>query len=261
MEKPIIFGTPMVQALLNTKPGIWPAEPIDPAKPFKSQTRRIPKNYDDLMSAHDDLYNIGTPEGTEYQSLEEMFMNACPYHVGDVFWVREKWCKLWKLDENDLLIEGTEKYYYSADGYNPTPFNYFPDDDGFSGDRDCPRWKPSIFMPHEAARLFLEVKSVRVELVQNISEEDAISEGVITDEQYVDMGGSIEAETYCPCPVCNGTALTVGAYNDGAVEGECQECDTAIKRYRILWDSLNAKRGYGWESNPWVWVYEFMRIK
>jgi hypothetical protein len=68
-------------------------------------------------------------------------------------------------------------------------------------------------MPKEAARLFLEVKNVRVERLQAITEEDARAEGF------------------------------------------------AWERFASYWDTLYAKCGYSWENNPWVWVYEFMRIK
>jgi hypothetical protein len=82
------------------------------------------------------------------------------------------------------------------------------------------KWKkkPSIFMPRAAARLFLRVKNVRAERLQDISEEDAIAEGV-----------------------------------DGIEPGEL------FFNFIALWNSLNAKRGYGWEANPWVWVYTFER--
>lgn len=83
-------------------------------------------------------------------------------------------------------------------------------------------WRPSIFMPRAACRLVLEVTGVRVERLQAITEPDAIAEGCFA------LGDS--------------------------------DC-TARRQYEILWDSLNAKRGFGWASNPWVWVIEFRREK
>ena len=82
-------------------------------------------------------------------------------------------------------------------------------------------------MPREAARLFLKVTDVRVERLQEISRIDARAEG---------MGYLME----------NG--------------GEPYIYSTFIDSFRYLWDNLNAKRGYGWEQNPWVWVYEFERV-
>jgi hypothetical protein len=241
-EKPIIFSTPMVQALLNTKPGIWPAEPIDPAKPYKCQTRRIPKNYDDLMSAHDDLYNIGAPAGSEYQSSKEMFMELIPYHAGDVFWVRETWnvhplttpieknycsiCTACKSIEGDYIYRASFKR--DKDGNTLYP---------------CTQWGTPLFMPRKAARLFLEVKSVKVERLVDISENDAKAEGI---KRKYEGCQAAKKGLPGPCP-------------QNCPDG-CS-CLNHKELFLDLWDSINAKRGYGWADNPWVWVYEFMRIK
>lgn len=83
-------------------------------------------------------------------------------------------------------------------------------------------WKPSIFMPRWASRINLEVRAVRVEQLRNISEADARAEG--TNPSIV------------------GRDLDHLKYRAG---------------FMALWDSINAKRGYSWESNPWVWVVEF----
>lgn len=85
-----------------------------------------------------------------------------------------------------------------------------------------PKWKPSIHMPRTAARLFLRVTDVRAERVQDIS------------------------------------------YDDGAIWAEgipaTHDRNSEIRHFIELWDSLNARRGFGWDANPWVWVYEFERI-
>lgn len=96
-------------------------------------------------------------------------------------------------------------------------------------------WKPSIHMPRWASRITLEVVSVRVERVQDISEEDAVAEG------------------------CNGYTIW------GPVPGESwrtepKEDVSAIDKFATLWDSINAKRGFSWDINPWVWVVEFKRV-
>ncbi len=85
-------------------------------------------------------------------------------------------------------------------------------------------WKPSIFMPRWASRILLEVTDVRVERVQDIREEDA----------RADCG----KEKCCEA-----------------------EGHGAIVAFHGLWDSINAKRGFGWDVNPWVWVVEFKRIE
>lgn len=213
--KPILFSTPMVQAIQDKR---------------KTMTRRV----------------ITLPEGMTGKPVGEAGNSNNPlglmyiggiirskYQPGDVLWVRETWCKLWHLDHNDQIIEGTESFYYAADGYNPTPFNHFPDADGFCGDRCCPRWRPSIFMPRDAARIFLQVTDVKTERLQDISEFDAKREG---------------------CMPCIGLS---------ACGGGCESCeaDHPIDWFHRLWDSINAARGHGWDKNEWVWAYTFKQIE
>lgn len=88
-------------------------------------------------------------------------------------------------------------------------------------------WKPSIHMPRWASRLTLEVVAVRVERVQEIAEADAMAEGV-------------EYGLHLP--------------------GHPRQC-TARWQFMKLWDSINAARGFGWDSNPWAWVVEFKRTQ
>lgn len=83
-------------------------------------------------------------------------------------------------------------------------------------------WRPSIHMPRWASRLTLELTDVRVQQVQAISESDAYAEGIETGTVVQDFG-----------------------------------MDHARPAFRNLWDSLNAKRGHSWESNPWVWALTF----
>ena len=241
--KPIIFSSPMAKALLNTKPGVWPAEPIDASKPCKSQTRRVMKPQP--------LFEIGKPGFWHWKDCRWMggIADHAPYKVGDILYVREKWCKLWKLDGNDQIIEGTEKYYYAADGYNPTEFNYFLDSNGnHDVERCCPRWKPSIHMPREAARIFLEVKSVRVERLQDISEADAKAEGV-------------EINHHCEKKHKNQKIVACGSPDNKCVDCDLFKTKSFKAGFQYLWNSINAKRSYSLESNPWVWVYEFARVE
>ena len=92
-------------------------------------------------------------------------------------------------------------------------------------------WKPSIHMPRWASRLTLEVKEVRVERLQEISQEDAQREGL--------RGPLIDPE----------------------LDSIVNQIGVAPKEsFSDLWDSINAKRGHGWETNPWVWVVEFERV-
>ena len=91
-------------------------------------------------------------------------------------------------------------------------------------------------MPKEAARIFLRVTDVRAERLQNISVEDCMAEGLDCDNEIRN-----------PNPE---THESIRNWN----------FSYAQHLYKTLWDSLNAKRGYGWDVNPWVWVYEFERV-
>ena len=93
-----------------------------------------------------------------------------------------------------------------------------------------PKYKPSIHMPRKYSRITLRIKDIRVERVQDISGADSFLEGA----------GS---------PV--GTPLRYGSVTE----------DWNRRAFSSLWDSINYKRGYGWGSNPWVWVVEFEVIK
>lgn len=259
--KPMLFAGPMVRALLNAQPGVWPAQAIDPALPCKWQSRRVyvtQVEADEVMRITAEMRR-GTPN--EHITFGSLTMGAIatgntvpPYEVGDMIWVRETFTELlavspsadepseWdrpfiRVEEPTKLRSGSWAYdgldvVWRADGEIE-----WCDGDGFSGPsanrEEFGRWKPSIHMPLKYARLFLEVKAVRVERLQDISEEDAVAEGV---------------EYYVP----NVT---------GMLKGRDQE--SPRDNYRILWDSLNAKRGSAaksWDNNPWVWVYELGRI-
>jgi len=109
---------------------------------------------------------------------------------------------------------------------------YAADGDGFSTCHICNpktlepdyRWRPSIFMPRWASRINLEITGIRVERVQNIAPLDCVAEGASEYDTLLSH-------------------------------------DTHIDRFRHLWDSINEKRGYGWDANPWVWVIEFKRLQ
>ena len=143
-----------------------------------------------------------------------------PYQRGDILYVRETWCRYGKLDDFDHVIDGTEKYYYLADGANPTPYNCFlVQRNGYDEYKDTPVWHPSIHMPKEAARIWLKVTDVRVERLQDMTDDDAEAEG---------------------CFDYTSTAL-----------GFPDVWDSTIKKSDL--------DRYGWDANPWVWVIEFER--
>jgi hypothetical protein len=153
-------------------------------------------------------------------------IGCSPYQPGDRLWVKETWGK----DDNGEYVYRTNYGTTEDDSFPPSMF----------------KWRPSIHMPKEAARIWLEVEDVRVERVQDITENDADWEGV------------------GKCPYEH---RVYGAYGYGHdsmcwAEGDCRNpnkaCSKSVREhFREYWNSLYAKRGFGWDTNPWVWVIEF----
>ena len=189
-ERPIILCTEMVRATLEGR---------------KTKTRRVvrelkyylPKTWD--IAVPHNMYAepyLKIPYQPEGDVIGGRY--SCPYgQVGDRLWVRET--GVW--DDSKGFVA------YKAN---------MPDVNA--------KWQSPIFMPRWASRITLEITDIRVERLQEITEEDANKEG----NPYPDMGGK------------------------GSLP--------PLWWFKKLWDSINAKRGYSWESNPWVWVISFKRI-
>ena len=218
-ERGIIFNTEMVRALLDSR---------------KTQTRRVikpqPQDHhweNDPLGRYKHHLNLFECQrglflsswhsiGDHIDSSKECNQQIlCPYGVpGDRLYVRETWALI------------APSYRYKADGDWDTKEKEMGE---FS------RWKPSIHMPKDAARIWLEITDIRVERVQEITEQDAIAEGIEFRNGYW-MGGLHEVKGTHKC-----RPFARAAFID-------------------LWDSINEKRGYGWSANPWVWVVEFRVI-
>lgn len=147
----------------------------------------------------------------------------CPYgRPGDRLWVRETWAP---LDDSGACFyrSGIPEYVASQ----PTgAWLDYPYDSVYAP--KCPesiRWRPAIHMPRAASRILLEITGIRVERLQDISEEDAIAEGI---------------EKNC-------------IYNNGR-----RYVESPIHSFCTLWQSINGPES--WDENPWVWVVEFKQI-
>lgn len=193
-EHPIIFSGSMVRATLEDR---------------KTMTRRVVKPQPE--EGTDCPYHVGAGEDRKAR--------ICPYGVPeDRLWVRETFASVTIHGFTDTHGEqDTEQMIYRADEWKPTGKGYRI------------KWTPSIYMRRHESRLTFEIVSIRVERLQEITEEDAKKEG--TQEWYPDPRKP-----------------------NGAPYG------TNKRRFQDLWDSLNGKK-YPWSSNPWVWVIEFRRIK
>lgn len=146
----------------------------------------------------------------------------CPYGVaGDSLWVRETWRELIDLGGPD---EHSSHNYIDYRADCTTDFN--PE----------VKWTPSIFMPRWASRINLEILNIRVERVQEISRADARAEGVSHVWEWTKERKDKHPELF-----------SRGVLNP------------YVANYSVLWDSINAKRGYGWDVNPFVWVIEFKK--
>ena len=195
--KPILFNkqisTEMVRAILDGR---------------KSCTRRICKDANEYTVPDMDFYNADRrtyavhnfvdKEHTEQLSTAE---RTCPICTGDILYVRETWKK------------APNGYYYYEDWQR-------------NDIADVTKWKPSIHMPKEAARIWLKVTDVRVERLQDMDKMDAVKEGIDTRL--------------------------------------CINLNHALAKFKKLWNSTIKKSDldrYGWDANPYVWVIEFERCE
>ena len=195
--KPILFNTEMVRAILDGR---------------KTCTRRICKDANECTVPDMDFYNADRrtyavhnfvdKEHTEQLSTAE---RTCPICTGDILYVRETW------------KEAPKGYYYYED--------WQKDDIA-----DVTKWKPSIHMPKEAARIWLKVTDVRVERLQEISAESALAEGA---DKYIHTNGGLDE-------------------------------NMTITSFIGIWNSTIKKSDidrYGWDANPYVWIIEFERCE
>lgn len=207
-QRPILFNGAMVRAILDDS---------------KTQTRRVVKpqpllhttHWDSSASAPSLWMGTGPSEATG-GTRQTWGWSRCPFgQVGDQLWVRETFSDVYGNggDEEERL----EHVMYKADG-DTDPYV-------IGG-----RWTPSIHMPRWASRIQLEITGVRVERLQNISEEDAFAEGV---------NNKIAAEAVHKAP----SRFTL--------------LPATVHGYAHLWDSINGAGA--WETNPWVWAIDFKR--
>jgi hypothetical protein len=207
-EKPLIFSD-TIAALKNTALGVWPAEPIDPEEPFKGMTRR---------------------------PLE---LAGADFRQGDSIWVREPF-QIYPITQ--FLGKGRMIPYEKIPKNKPE--NYYIE---FAADNpngaSCGRWRSPLCLPRWAARFLLAVKSVSVEKLHDITEEDARAEGAlpISPMELKQLPSSL--------------MVPGGRYGKGYIPG---------KSYRAgfyqLWEGSNAQKA-PWDTNPWVSVIKFMRIQ
>lgn len=191
--KPILFNTEMVRANLDGR---------------KTCTRRLVR----FLPGENPQWTGYIRDGLMlYNGRNEPCITKAPYQPGDILYVRETWC-----DDRQFTHDSTPgRYFYKASE---------------SGNF---KWKPSIHMPKEAARIFLKVTDVRVERLHEITEDGAKAEGAIDNRGFI----------HSP-------------------ENEYDRIHTAREHFIKIWNGTIKKSNlncYGWDANPWVWVIEFER--
>lgn len=244
-ERPLLMSAPMALAVLEGR---------------KSQTRRVmnPQPSEGFSPSACESYEpIVINKNGEQEPGGAIFGCCdlygedegykCPHgQPGERLWCKETYCHL--TDP----VSGIRTCYYKSTDEPPA----LCDDEGFGlyrkdGSERSP-WRSSIYMPRWASRLTLEIISVRVERVTEISNADAFSEG-------------IESEVWDQSLSCRDYSKPDAWFNNWGVENNAHltyvESDQiGIASFRTLWDSINAKRGFGWETGCWCWVIEFRRI-
>lgn len=229
-ERPILCCGPMVRAIIEDR---------------KTHTRRLIKPQPECFSHADwpdspDFRPSFNSDGSlccgvcmgKHQRLTRTDVTGIrnPYgQPGDRLWVKETHMRVHPAMLNGLDPGPNSRYWetlYRADGVDSSPYT---SERGF-------KWKPSIFMPRTASRITLEITSIRAERLQYITWQDAIREGI---EEL-------------PSPT------SVTRWRD--YSRNIPWLSNPIDSFRTLWDSINGKKA-PWQSNPWVWVIEFRRLK
>ena len=194
--KPILFNTEMVRAILEGK---------------KTVTRRavkFPRGWNPKFTGY-------IPDGAVLYGSNNIPAAKSPYKTGDILWVRETW----SISDGSYLYRA-----WPGEGMEPENQDWAMREMGL-------KWRPSIHMPREAARIFLRVSDVRVERLQDMRLKDCEKEGVQLN--------FVESADLIMGPI------------------------RARERFSGVWDrTINPKDRplYGWAANPWVWVIEFERI-
>jgi len=217
-DRPILFSAPMVRAILEGR---------------KTQTRRVVKPVgNDEGFVIIDYGNGGWPyrsddgDSTTHtvkrggNLYHDETPHACPYgQPGDRLWVREAWATHVCFDNIPPRDLTTRSIHYQADGKVETG-----------------KYRQAFHMPRWPSRILLEVTGVRVERLQDISEEDAKAEGA---DCLITANCTAEQRELLAMPLMDDAT----PYRNG---------------YALLWESINGDGS--WEANPWVWVIEFKRV-
>ena len=236
--KPILFNTQMVRAIIDGK---------------KTETRRIIKPQPCMKLAYSySGFNEGYwfyPSKNAWRYWGERFKRPDdfpeedenkswrpPYHTDDILYVRETFAPMYKSKDSDEIVG----YMYKEQTLEEYDKMY-PDGKDYYWEG---KWKPSIHMPKEAARIWLTVKNVYTERLQDITVRSAIREGITFPHCVCGNKGDGK------CPI------------DSVLLKDCP-MENMDQSFEKLWDETVPypyKKIYGWSANPFVWVIEFEKL-
>lgn len=233
-ERPILFSTPMVKAIIDDQ---------------KTMTRRT-KGLEFLES---ELYYSRTIRNPNkfwfhktfsFHSAETTKETYCPYgQPGDILWVRERF-RFEEAFDYDGEHYPAQCWYYAS---TPEKIDCI---DGVINDRDLYKWKPSIHMPKEAARIWLQITSIKPERLHDISDEDIKAEGIripvnglVTGRVLLAIGEKNTAIDFLPqgCLAPDAPKLT--------------QSQLLHAFWAELWCKINSRESY--DKNPWLWAIGF----
>lgn len=215
---PILFSGPMVRAILDGRKSVTrrviKPQPFGPTKYHTGISKFFDKGEGRWWGVTADIHRFDPSPAT-------LFDIRCPYGAaGDLLWCRETWADLRGMGfDTDVAYRAQ---YLNRHGAEDADSQQRREEYGVP-------WKPSIHMPKRYARLWLRVTDIRVERLQDISEDDAIAEG-----------SQVPLDEIHPRP---------------------QAALSERHAFANLWDTLNAGRGFGWETNPYVWCISFERTE
>lgn len=208
--KPILFNTEMVRAIMDGRKSCTRRI----VKPQPNEKHTYPLGFVTDSTEKKDVGCFGFGINEYSGSIQ---YTKPQYQPGDILYVRETW-------GHPISLNSDKQYVFRADKIAES---------GFKNDSHI--WHPSIHMPKEAARIWLKVTNVRVERLQDITEDGAEAEGAIDNRGFI----------HSP-------------------ENEYDRIYTAREYFIKIWDRTIKKSDldiYGWDVNPWIWVIEFERCE
>lgn len=225
-ERPILFSGEMVRQILAGEK-TQTRRPIGLSELHPSTTPGYDWTWRGMAPVRSIAQQRRYPDGCWQDVSGERLLSLCPYgEPGHRLWVRETWAKGWTWLGEQRCV------FYRADGGGMAGSEYrpvCPSDTPAASAPKAVKWRPSIHMPRWASRLLLDVLSVRVERLHDISYADILAEGV-TREVVAEM-----------------LRMPIG------------HIPTLHDVWRLAWTHIYGAES--WEANPWLWVVEFRRVE